>query len=97
MPPIFITAIASGLAALIPKALTDAYDYIFNGEEIQVKKVPDRTELTDEQIATANGHYQRYLLQEGSYRSQKELTVFLNLKFNTDKSVAQMMRICRGS
>lgn len=97
MPPIFVTAIVSSLAALIPKAVSDAYDYFFNDEEIQVKKRPDNTKLSENQINIANGHYQRYLLKDGTYESQKDLTKFLNSVFDTTKSVPQMMRICRSS
>jgi len=97
MPPVLLTAFTAGLVALIPKALTDAYDYFFNGEEIQIKKVPDKTTLSKAQEIVANRHYQRYLIKDGTYTSQKDLTHFLNVMFDTNKSIAQMMRICRSS
>jgi hypothetical protein len=94
MPPVIITALTTGLVALIPKALTDAYDYFFNGEEIQVKKVPDRTKFTRENYIIAHREYGNYI--DDRDMTQKELTDKLNRMFGTNKSVAQMMRICRS-
>lgn len=97
IPPIVFTTIVASVASLIPKAVSDAYDYFFNGEEIQVKKVADRSKLDDNQIAIAKGHYLKYLAEDSTFTSQKELTHFLNTLFSMNKSVAQMMRICRGT
>jgi len=96
MPPIFITALTTGLVALIPKALTDAYDYFFNDEEIHVRKKADRTHFNAAQIAAAQDEYKFYLAKDGLYSSQQELTDGINRLLNTNKSVAQMMRICRS-
>jgi len=96
MPPIFVTAIVSSLAALIPKAVSDAYDYLFNGEEIQVKKVPDKTKLTRDDYITAHKHYAIYCEDKEMYANQAELVKVLNSAFGTNKSIPQMMRICRS-
>jgi len=97
MPPVFMTALATGLIALIPKALTDAYDYLFNGEELQVKKKADKTVLTKQNIIDARKAYAVYMGEDGVYTSQRQLTTTLNSWFGTDKSIPQMMRICRSS
>jgi len=97
MPPVFVTAIISGCVALVPKALSDVYDYLFNGEEIQVKKLPDKTKLTAYNIMQARDAYKVYIEEDSIYKSQKQLTTTLNNWFGTNKSVAQMMRICRSS
>ena len=97
MPPIFVTAIITSLAALIPKAVTDLYDYAFNGEEIQVKKVPDRTKFNTAQVMAAKDEYKFYLdANDDLYSSQQELTDGINTLLRTSKSVPQMMRICRS-
>jgi len=97
MPPIFVTAIVSSLAALIPKAVSDAYDYFFNDEEIHVRKKADRTHFNAAQIAAAQDEYKFYLAKDGLYSSQQELTDGINRLLTTNKSVAQMMRICRSN
>lgn len=96
MAPVFVTALTAGVVALIPKALTDIYDYIFNNEEIQVKKKPDKTILTDANHEEAHAAYKVYCEPDSIYPSQQVLTNTLNDRFGTNKSVAQMMRICRG-
>lgn len=96
MPPVFITALTTGLVALIPKALTDAYDYFFNDEENQVKKKPDKTKLTREDYIIAHKHYAIYLEDKEIYETQAELVSALNGAFGTNKSIPQMMRICRS-
>jgi len=95
MPPVLITALTAGLAALIPKALTDAYDYFFNDEEIHVRKKADKTELNRNCYTLAHQTYQEYL--EGHIKTQRELTDKLNRAFMTNKSISQMMRICRSN
>lgn len=97
MPPIFMTALATGLVALIPKALTDAYDYFFNDEEIQVRKKADRNIWDDYQIEQAQLEYNFYLVDKSVYPTQQALTDKLNKVNGTNKSVAQVMRICRSN
>ena len=96
MPPVFLNALTVGLVALIPKALTDAYDYFFNGEEIQVKKKADKTKWSNAHIVTAKREYQLYLTDKAIYPTQQDLVDTLNQMCGTNKSVAQVMRICRS-
>lgn len=97
VPAIISTTLISSLAALIPKGLSDAYDYFFGDEVIQVRKVPDKTKLTAQNIEEARKAYAVYCEPHSIYTSQKQLTDTLNAWFRTNKSVAQMMRICRSS
>jgi len=96
MPPVFITALTTGLVALIPKALTDAYDYFFNDEENQIKKKVDKTKWSTAHIETAQREYKLYLADKTIYPTQQALVDTLNKMCGTTKSVAQVMRICRS-
>ena len=96
IPPAILIALTTGLVALIPKAVTDAYDYCFGGEVIQVKKKPDKTKLTPQNKLDAYEAYQVYKQEDSMYKSQKQLVANLNQWFGTNKSVPQMMRVCKG-
>lgn len=95
IPPVLITTITGALASLVPKALSDLYDYVFNDEIIQVRKKADKTELTIAQQHTARIEYGGYIDKRDM--TQQELTDKLNIMFGTSKSLAQMMRICRST
>lgn len=97
IPPIILTTIAAALAALIPKAVSDGYDYLFNKEEIKVRKVCDKTKLTEDQCIRARTLYAEFTEGYSIYKTQQELVTNLNAWFYTNKSLSQMMRICRSS
>ena len=94
IPPVIYTAVATAAAAMIPKALSDAYDYLFGGETIQVRKKPDRTVLSVENYAILHSHYLRYLDDSSIYGTQAEFTASMNTVLKMNKSVGQMMRAC---
>ena len=96
IPPIVVTTISASLLSLIPKAISDAYDYFFNDEVIQVKKKADKTVLTKQNYIDARKAYAVYKKPNSMYSSQKQLTATLNEWFGTTKSAPQMMRICRS-
>ena len=73
IPPLVITTITTSLAALIPKAVSDAYDYFFNGEEIQVRKKADKTTISTTDLRVVKLNYEAYLRFDGTFKTQKEL------------------------
>lgn len=97
MAPIILKSIVTSIVPLLPKALSDLYDYLFNDEELQIKKKPDRTVLSRDNYMAAHEAYIVYSTPNSIYTSQKHLTATLNNWFNTNKSVAQMMRICKSN
>lgn len=85
-------ALTTALVALIPKAVSDFYDYLFNEEELQIKKKPDKTVLHNNDYNVIRRHYTLYLEDTSRYGTQQEFTNKLNDILGLNKSVGQMMR-----
>ncbi len=96
MNPLLLNTVVTAVAAVIPKAVVDIYDYFFNDEELQVRKKPDKTKLTKQNYIDAHAAYKMYKKPNSIYTGQAQLVNTLNRWFGTNKSIAQMMRVCRS-
>ena len=96
IPPIVVTTITATLVSLIPKALSDAYDYLFNDEVIQVRKKADRTKISEENLTLILEEYEEFLQETHSTKTQKSFVLYIKKMYGVNKSFAQIMSICRS-
>ncbi len=90
-------AVKLAVAAIIPKAVETAWDYVFGDEPevkpVHLRKKSDTTKLSTAQKASIRHWHNEYVHGDMDANTQLELTAFLNHQLNLDKGVTAYAKI----